>query len=103
MNMKSTVTIDIICQHYEIEPSFVKRLNDLGMIEFVSDGNMLCLEASQIRQIDKIVRLHDELEINPEGIDVVFNLLQKIKHLEQALLSAENKLSVLESLLNQRS
>jgi hypothetical protein len=100
--MKSTVTIDIICQHYEIEPGFVKRLNDLGMIEFVSDGNMLCLEASQIRQIDKIVRLHDELDINPEGIDVVFNLLQKIKHLEQALLSAENKLSVLESLLEQK-
>ena len=102
MNMKQTITIDIICQHYEIEPSFVQRLSDLGLIEFVAEGNAQCIEEDQINQIDKIMRLYHELEINPEGIDVVFNLLQKINHLEQALQSAENKLSVFESLLKQR-
>ena len=102
MNMKQTITIDIICQHYEIEPSFVQRLSDLGLIEFVTEGNAQCIEEGQINQIDKIMRLYHELEINPEGIDVVFNLLQKINHLEQALQSAENKLSVFESLLKQR-
>lgn len=100
--MKQTITIDIICQHYEIEPSFVQRLNDLGLIEFVTDGNVLCIEKNQINHIDKILRLHHQLKINPEGIDVVFNLLQKIDQLEQSLLSAENKLSVIESLFNQR-
>ncbi len=100
--MKQIISIDIICQHYEIEPSFVQRLNELGLIEFVTDGNAQCVEKNQINHIDKIMRLHHELEINPEGIDVVFNLLQKIDHLEQSLLSAENRLSVFESLLKQR-
>jgi len=99
MNMKPTITIDIICQHYEIEYSFVERLDELGLIEIVTVDNAPCVDENQISQIDKIMRLHHELEINPEGIDVVFNLLDKIQRLEQSLTSAETRLNVFESLL----
>ena len=101
MSIKATITLEIICQHYQIEPSFIHRLDDLGLIELVTVGNAMCIEEQQIDHIDRIMRLHHELEINPEGIDVVFNLLDKINHLEQSLLSAENKLSIFKGLLNQ--
>ena len=69
------------------------------MIELIDVNNGLCVEQQQINQIDKIMRLDHELEINPEGIDVVLNLLKKIKRLEQSLRSAENKLNRYESLI----
>ena len=97
--MKQTIKVEIICQHYEIEPSFIHRLDDLGLIELIDVNNGLCVEQQQINQIDKIMRLYHELEINPEGIDVVLNLLKKIKRLEQSLRSAENKLNRYESLI----
>jgi hypothetical protein len=97
--MKQTINIEIICQHYEIEPSFIRRLDDLGLIQLIDVNNGLCVEQQQINQIDKIMRLYHELEINPEGIDVVLNLLKRIKRLEQTLRSAENKLNRYESLI----
>jgi hypothetical protein len=44
-----------------------------------------------------MIRIHKELDINTEGIDVVFNLLQKIDTLQNELISTKNRLRLYES------
>ena len=41
--------------------------------------------------------MHQELDVNIEGIDVVFNLLQKIDDLQNELISVKNRLRLYES------
>ena len=40
-----------------------------------------------------MIRLHYELGINLEGIDVIYNLLKQIDHLQSELEIAKNKLN----------
>ena len=41
--------------------------------------------------------MHQELDVNIEGIDVVFNLLQKIDTLQKELTALKNRLNLYES------
>ena len=46
----------------------------------------------KITDVEKIVRLHHELEINLAGIDAIFQLLQKLNEKENELIQLKNKL-----------
>jgi hypothetical protein len=41
--------------------------------------------------------MHQELDLNMAGIDVVFNLLQKIEGLQNELIALKNRLHLYES------
>jgi hypothetical protein len=41
--------------------------------------------------------MHQELDVNIEGIDVVFNLLQKIDTLQKELVKVKNRLRFYEN------
>ena len=49
------------------------------------------------RDLEKIVRLHNELNVNLEGIDVVFNLLEKERKLRKELNAVKNRLRLYEN------
>ena len=95
MNMKNLIPIPELCAHYEVEISFFSNLNEIGLIEIKT------IESSQyidsVYEIEKIVRMHQELDVNIEGIDVVFNLLQKIDALQKELTAIKNRLNLYES------
>nr|WP_278036453.1 chaperone modulator CbpM [Flavobacterium nitratireducens] len=58
---------------------------------------MQYVHKESIYEIEKIVRMHKELQVNIEGIDVVLNLLQKIDALQAELLRVRNRLLLYEN------
>ncbi|WP_340696458.1 chaperone modulator CbpM [Flavobacterium nitratireducens] len=64
-------------------------------IQFVD--NIQYVHKESIYEIEKIVRMHKELQVNIEGIDVVLNLLQKIDALQAELLRVRNRLLLYEN------
>jgi len=94
MSKNNYIQIDILCKLYQVEPALFERLDDIGLIQTTQVQSTLCVDEAHISQIDKILRLHHDLEINPEGIDVVMNLLSRIEALEQSLIEAKNRLKI---------
>lgn len=94
---QQNIEITILCRHYQVERNFFSRLNDIGLIETITIQDTLYVDETDIPQIDRIIRLYRELDINPEGIDVVLNLLEKIDELEQKLIAAKNRLGLYEN------
>lgn len=86
------IPIPSLCTHYQIEMSFFIGLNEYGLIEFVSVEKTQCIHQDNIADVEKMIRLHQDLRLNFEGIDTVFNLLEKIDYLKSELVSAQNKL-----------
>lgn len=86
-----------ICSHYDIEISFVDALNNYGLIQIEIYQEEPCVHQDQIGDIEKMIRLHNELNINLEGIDVIFNLLENERKLLDELTTLKNRLSIYES------
>lgn len=96
MNQKHLIPTQILCTHYEIEISFVEALNKIGLIHIEIIEQNQFIHQDQISDLEKIIRLHNELNVNLEGIDVVFNLLEKEQLLRSELTLLKNKLRLYE-------
>ena len=92
MENENLVLITQFCLHHEVEPSFMVSLHEFGLIKILEVDKEQYLLGDELNKVERIIRLHDELGINFEGIDVVNVLLEQIEILQQELLSAKSRL-----------
>lgn len=98
MKTNDFILIEQFCKHHEIEISFINSLQQFGLIEVIVIENNQYLSSEQLKDLEKMVRFHYELNINIEGIDAIAHLLKQIDQLQQELVSVKNKLSLFESI-----
>ncbi len=93
---KYLIPTETLCSQYNIEISFVNALNSMGLIQIEIIEQNQFIHQDQIGDLEKIIRLHHELNVNLEGIDVVLNLLEKERELKDELNSLKNRLRLYE-------
>jgi hypothetical protein len=98
MKAQEFISIHQLCSIYQVEVSFFNQLNEIGLIEFTIIEETPYLHQDLISDIEKMIRMHNELAINIEGIDVVCNLLQKVTDLQNELITTQNRLRLYEDL-----
>lgn len=82
------------CLQYNIEVTFIQTLNEYGLIEMITIEEKPFIPVSQLHELEKFIRLHYDLDINMEGIDVIANLLSKVKKLQNEIGDLKNRLQV---------
>lgn len=96
MNSEDLILIDLFCLHHGIEVNFIAALKEYGMIKIIVIEEKEYFSLEQLAAIEKIIRLHFDLEINLEGIDVIMNLLNQIDDFKSQLVITQNKLDFFE-------
>lgn len=96
MSTETYIPIQTLCTYYKVESSFFQSLDDFGLIEITTIDKSPFVHENLIKNLDSIVRLHQELHINFEGIDTVLNLLEKIEMLQNELKTTKNRLRIFE-------
>ncbi|MGB5272208.1 chaperone modulator CbpM [Eudoraea sp.] len=97
MELKDFIPIVQLCEHYSVEVSFFNELHEEGLISITTLEQTSYLHQDKISDVEKMIRIHRELNINTEGIDAVFNLLQKIDSLQNELNKLHNRLRLYEN------
>jgi len=97
MAIQDLILIEKLCIHYKIEFSFFDALNNIGLIEIETVGQNKFINQDKIGDLEKMIRLHHELNVNLEGIDIVFNLLQNEKALQEEINILKNRLRLHEN------
>lgn len=98
MSIESYIPIQTICTHYKVETTFLEGLNDYGLIEITTIEQSPCIHQNHIKSLESMIRLHDDLNLNFEGIDTVLNLLEKVEQLQDELRGLKNRLGIYEDL-----
>ncbi len=96
MKTDKFIPVKTLCTHYKIEISFFNNLSEIGLIEIKTIERRLYIHRDKLTDVEKILRLHHELDVNIEGIDVIFNLLKKLEAKENELSSLKNRLRLYE-------
>lgn len=97
MNLENLIPIPELCSHYHVEMSFFMNLSEMGLLEIKTVEITSYINSHAIFEIEKMIHIHQDLDVNTEGIDVVFNLLQKMESLQNELISVKNRLRLYES------
>ncbi|MFW0737120.1 chaperone modulator CbpM [Flavobacterium sp.] len=96
MSSKNLIQIKQFCLYHEIENTFITELHNYGLIEIIVFEEDEYFQPEQLPAVEKMIRLHYDLKINLEGLDVIANLLSKIEALQQNLTTTQNKLRLYE-------
>jgi len=93
MEMTNYISIQQFCSNYDVPMSFINALQEYDLVEITITDNEHYLKTNQLNDVEKMMRLHYELEINLEGIDAIYHLLKQVENLQDELMKLQNKLN----------
>lgn len=96
METINLISIQQFCTQYEIPITFINTLHEYELIEIIVTKDKNYLKEAQIERIEKMIRLHYDLEINLEGIHVIDNLIDRLENLQSQITKLNNKLKFYE-------
>lgn len=85
------------CVHYNIEVSFLHTLQEYNLVPVTVVNETVFIDADDLPNVERIIHLHQDLDINLEGIDVILQLLKRLEHTQNEMLALQNKLRLYES------
>ena len=97
MEAQKLIAADTFCSHYQVTYSFVQSLNELGLIETVIMEETEFIQIPHLQKIEQIIRLHEDLDINLEGIQAIDSLLTRIERMQEEMMAVKNRLRLYEA------
>jgi chaperone modulatory protein CbpM len=96
MQTEHFISADEFCIYHNIEFSFIKNLEDFGLIEVKTFEETRYIHEDELEKLERMLRLHIDLEINMEGIDAITHLLKRINSMQEEIRVLKNKLRLYE-------
>ena len=90
------ISTDDFCTHYKVEYSFISSLQQNGLIEIITINQNSFIDHDHLKNVERLVRLHYDLDINLEGIEAITYLLTRVKNMQDEIIVLKNRLSVYE-------
>lgn len=96
MQTEHFISADKFCIYHNIEFSFIKNLEDFGLIDVKTFEETRYIHEDEVGKIERMLRLHNDLEINMEGIDTITHLLDRMNSMQEEIRILKNKLRLYE-------
>ena len=92
MSSEELISAREFCTYHHVELSFIHTLHDSGLIAVTIQDGAVFLIAEELPVLEKFVRWHYELSINPPGIEALSHMLQRVENLQQENRTLRNRL-----------
>lgn len=96
MENDELIRVEVICSSYNVEPSFMDALFESGLIEVTMIEDTRFVDLSKMNDLEKMIRLHYDLDINLEGIETISHLLDRMYRLQDEINLMRNRLRFFE-------
>lgn len=96
MEAQELIIVDVFCQECQIDISLIWELEEFGLLQTIKHEEVSYLDKNQIITVEKIIRLHTDLNINKEGVEVILDLLEKINQLNTDIKTLKDRLNLYE-------
>jgi len=80
------------CTYHHVEYHFINSLSEAGLIEVRVIDEGTYIPETELQKLERMARLHTELEINVAGIEAISHLLQRVEDIQEELRTLRNRL-----------
>lgn len=92
MAAEKYIWIRDFCQGHSLEEAFLYELQEYDLIRIVEVGRQPAIHRRELHRLERLVRLHSDLQISPQGLQAVQHLLDRLETMEQELWQLRRKL-----------
>ncbi len=93
MKTRKYIRITDFCKGHALEESFVYSLKEVELIEIREVESEAVISRKDLRRLERLVRLHRDLEIGPQGLMAVDHLLGRMEALQEEVLQLRRRLN----------
>ena len=86
------IRIRDFCQGHSLEETFLYELQEFDLIRIVKVGRQPAIHRRELHRLERLVRLHHDLEISPQGLQAVQHLLDRLEGMQEELRQLRSKL-----------
>ncbi|GAB3548720.1 chaperone modulator CbpM [Spirosoma fluminis] len=98
MQTNSLISVSEFCVYHQVDVTFVDVLAQRGLIQVIMVEQVAYVQPDELPGLEKLVRLHQDLAIHADDLDVVSDLLKRIELLQHQITQLQNRLSFYEPL-----
>jgi len=96
MEHEELIAMEVYCDHEGVEVSFVEALHDRGLIRITTVKEQRFIAPEHLSRVEKLARMHYDLEINLEGIEAISHLLERMEALQHDMHTLHERLRLYE-------
>jgi len=89
--MENLVSTSDICTYHEVEYTFISSLSEAGLVELKVINKTTYIPESELQKLERMIRLHNDLEINVAGIEAITHLLERVEHMQEEMRVMRNR------------
>lgn len=86
------IPVETFCVHHNIDSKFIESLQQVGLIEISVIEQVTFIPSEQLPALEKMVRLHEDLDINMEGIATIWYMLDRMKEMQDEMRNLHDRL-----------
>jgi chaperone modulatory protein CbpM len=90
--MGNLIAASEFCVYHDVEYNFISSLEEAGLVEVTIVDKTTYIPESELQKLERMIRLHNELEINIAGIDAISHLLQRLENMQEEMNRLRNRL-----------
>jgi len=92
--MENLIAATDICMYHDVEYTFISSLQEAGLVELKMVNHTTFIPESELQKLEKMIRMHHELEINIAGIEAIIHLLERVEQMQEEMRVLRNRLLV---------
>lgn len=96
MENEELIAMEVYCDHEGLEVSFVEALHDRGLIRITTVKEQRFIDPEFLPRVEKLARMHYDLDINLEGIEAISHLLERMESLQDEMHTLHERLRLYE-------
>jgi hypothetical protein len=89
--MENLIATTDICTYHEVEYTFISSLSEAGLLELRVVDQTTYIPENELRRLERMIRMHHELEINIAGIEAITHLLERIEQMQEEMRLLRNR------------
>nr|WP_294796604.1 chaperone modulator CbpM [uncultured Mucilaginibacter sp.] len=96
MRTENLIAAKQFCIYHEVDDTFITELQQAGLVEVTVVDQDYYIPESELQKLERLTRLHNELEINTAGIEAISHLLQRLEDIQEEMRQLRNRLTAYE-------
>ena len=96
MESNTLIPVEVFEVHYKVAASFMSTLYELQIIEFTVIENKHYLPTEQLPYVEKLIRLHNDFQLDTHALSVAAHLLDKIEAMQSEMSTLRSRLRIYE-------
>lgn len=89
--MVNLIATKEISTYHDVEYTFINSLGEAGLVKLKVVKKDTYVPETELQKLEKMIRMHHELDINVAGIEAIIHLLERVEQMQEELRVLRNR------------